>query len=81
MADGYAAQGKPLKLHNTESIPPTQNIPEPNPERPLPGVPIPGEMGKGGGKRGVYKCKICGKIFSSKEELDLHLKLTHSSEK
>jgi len=78
MVDGNAIRGKPLKLQNIESIPPPPYIPEPNPEKPLPSVPIPGEMGKGGGKRGVYKCKICGKIFSSKEELELHLKLTHA---
>jgi hypothetical protein len=55
------------------------NTAAPNPEKPLPSVPIPGNISLGGGERGVYKCKICGKIFNSKEELDVHLKLEHES--
>jgi hypothetical protein len=63
-------------LKGQKSIPPLPKGPEPHPEKPPPNVPSPGEP-SGGGKRGVFKCKICGKVFSSEDELQLHLKMDH----
>ena len=64
---------------NDKVTPQLSNTAATNPEKPLPSVPIPGKISSGGGKRGVYKCKICAKVFNSKEELDVHLKLEHES--
>ena len=50
-------------------------------EKPLPNVPIPGKMSLGGGKRGVFKCKICGKKYNTKEEHDFHLQFEHEPKK
>ena len=64
---------------NTRSMPPFPPAPnEPyHPEKLPPNIPIPGKPESVPGKRD-YKCKICGKVFSSKEELDEHMHEAHS---
>ncbi len=54
-------------------------IPQPHPEKPPPNVPIPGEASSG--EVSVFICKICGKHYDSKEELELHMKTDHKSSK
>lgn len=65
--------GNTLKI---ESIPPMPNNPE-HPENPPSKIPIPGEQEVVGSQRN-FKCKRCGKVFGSKEELDEHMHEAHS---
>jgi hypothetical protein len=67
------------KLTQKDMVPHIPKTAVPNPEKPIPNVPIPGKISLGGGERGEYKCKICHKNFNSKEELDFHLKFEHES--
>ncbi len=50
--------------------------PSPHPEQPPPNIPIPGEPTEGNEK--LFKCKICGKAFSIKIELDVHMETDHA---
>jgi Zinc finger, C2H2 type len=60
------------------SVPPMPNPPN-HPERPPPNIPIPGEPTAGGEKHEhTYKCKKCGQVFNSKEELKLHMATNHA---
>lgn len=52
----------------------------PHPERPPPNVPIPGEPTVEGGTD-LFICEICGKVFNSKDELQLHLQTDHAPQK
>jgi len=85
-------EGKKMILnYNTQghhaSTPPPPNIPEPRPEMPPPQIPNPEPTPKpkgetiSGDKLEAYKCKICGKTFDSKDELELHIKTDHKSRK
>jgi hypothetical protein len=57
------------------SIPPIPQPPSPHPEKLPSKVPIPGEPTPSGS--GIFQCKICGKKFNSKDELELHIKTDH----
>jgi hypothetical protein len=60
------------------SLPPMPNLPD-HPERPPPNIPIPGEPTAGGEKyEHTYRCKKCGRVFSSKEELKDHIATDHA---
>jgi hypothetical protein len=50
------------------------------PGGPPPNIPIPGEPTIGGESE-LSSCKICGKSFNSKDELELHIKTDHSDRK
>ncbi|HLN45979.1 MAG: C2H2-type zinc finger protein [Chloroflexota bacterium] len=63
-----------------KTVLPLLSLPGPSPNTPLPKVPIPGEVGVAG-EREAFKCKTCGAIFNSKEELDLHMKTDHPNNK
>ncbi len=63
---------------NKKSVNPLP-IPEPHPEKMPPKIPIPGEPSSG--EVSVFICKICGKHYDSKEELELHIKTDHKSSK
>ncbi len=60
------------------SLPPMPTPPD-HPERPPPNIPIPGEpTAQGIIHEHSYKCKICGKVFNSKKELEAHMKTDHA---
>ncbi len=54
---------------------------------PQPGIPSPTEASTAQTQedtqstRGQIKCKICGKIFNSKTELDMHMESQHKAAK
>jgi len=52
----------------------------PSPGEPPPNIPIPGEPSIGG-EDALFTCKICGKSFNSKDELELHKKTDHPDRK
>jgi len=55
-------------------------MPLPNPGRPPPNVPIPGEPTLGDEKNArKYTCPKCGKVFTMEEELNDHMKIVHGS--
>ena len=66
----------PPKKSSMPNIPPMPNKPE-HPEKPPSKVPIPGEPEVVGGQR--FKCKKCGKVFGSREELEVHVSIEHSA--
>ncbi len=54
------------------------NTPD-HPERMPPNIPIPGEpTAQGEMHKHEYKCKKCGKVFNSKQELNAHMKTEHA---
>lgn len=56
-------------------------MPEPHPEKPPPNIPIPGTPSVGvNEKQKQFKCKVCGKVFNSKEELKAHMETDHCPE-
>ena len=63
-------------IPQTESIPPMPNTPD-HPERLPPNIPIPGELTFSSKER-KFKCKKCGKLFNTKDELKAHLAAEHS---
>jgi hypothetical protein len=62
---------------NIASVPPLPRVPELHPERPPPNIPIPGEPTPGGQQEQLYRCPVCGEVFSSEEELRLHMATDH----
>jgi len=60
------------------SIPPMPNSPD-HPERPPPNIPIPGQPSTSSKEKHMhtFKCKECGKIFNSKDELKEHIHTEH----
>jgi len=60
--------------------PPIPEAPELHPEKAPPNVPIPGEPTVEGGTD-LFICEICGKVFNSKDELQLHLHTDHAPQK
>ncbi len=65
-----------LNQSKFESIPQMPTSPE-HPERPPRNIPIPGEPTFSVEER-KYKCKKCGKVFNSKEELQVHVETDHA---
>jgi len=62
-----------------KSVPPPPGSDNPyHPERLPPNIPIPGKPEAIAGPRS-YKCKKCGKVYSSKEELEEHMHEEHSA--
>jgi hypothetical protein len=60
--------------------PPLPEAPELHPEKAPPNVPIPGEPTVEGGTD-LFICEICGKVFNSKDELQLHIQTDHAPKK
>jgi len=61
-----------------KSVPPPPAPDNPyHPEKLPPNIPIPGKPEAVAGSRS--KCKKCGKVYSSKEELDEHMHEAHSA--
>jgi hypothetical protein len=60
--------------------PPLPEAPELHPEKAPPNVPIPGEPTVEGGTD-LFICEVCGKVFNSKDELQLHLQTDHAPQK
>jgi hypothetical protein len=57
------------------------NTPD-HPEKPPRNIPIPGEpTAKGEMHSHQYKCKICGQVFNSKQELKNHTLTSHQEKK
>lgn len=53
-----------------------------HPERPPRNIPIPGEpTAAGETHKHAYKCPKCGKVFNSKKELKVHMKIDHAPKK
>jgi hypothetical protein len=65
---------------NIAGVPPIPKVPKLHPERPPPHIPIPGEPTPGG-QGEIYKCQVCGVIFTSEEELRLHMATDHPKAK
>ena len=69
--------GLTVNTHKIASLPPMPTTPD-HPGRPPPNIPIPGEPTAGGEThKHSYKCKKCGRIFNSKDELKAHMATDH----
>jgi len=63
------------KTSKKDSLLPMPNSPD-HPETPPPNIPIPGKPAQSE-ERQSYNCEICGKVFNSKTEIDLHMSIEH----
>jgi uncharacterized C2H2 Zn-finger protein len=77
-ATGSLYRRRRKEPQNLASVPPLPKVPEFHPERPPPHIPIPGEPSPGEPEEQLYKCHLCGAVFGSKNELDLHMATDHS---
>jgi transposase-like protein len=61
-----------------QKVPPPDNLPSPEPV-----LPVTEGQGRTrpGGEGGRYKCRICGKTFNSKTELEMHMESLHNAPK
>jgi len=68
-----------IRQEKTQTHPLPQS-PELHPEKAPPNIPIPGEPTVEGGTD-LFICEVCGKVFNSKDELQLHILTDHAPHK